>query len=59
MSKESLIEDIKTDCDVARQSLERDAYRSVGLEGPGKAWLLNFDWVESAKVEEEGGESHI
>ena len=54
MSKESLIEDIKTDCDVARRSLEREGYRRVGLE-EGKEWLLNFSWVESSVGEEDGG----
>jgi riboflavin kinase len=57
-SKESLIEDIKTDCDVARRSLERESYRKVGLEGEEKEWLLNFSWVESSSGEEEGGDGH-
>jgi riboflavin kinase len=56
VSKESLIEDIKTDCDVARRSLEREGYRRVGLEGE-KEWLLNFSWVESSG-EEDGGDGH-
>jgi riboflavin kinase len=56
-SKESLIEDIKTDCDVARRSLEREGYRRVSLEGEEKEWLLNFSWVES-RGGEEGGDGH-
>jgi riboflavin kinase len=56
LSKESLIDDIKTDCDVARNSLARDAYRRVGLEGEGKDWLLDFSWVGKKG---EGGDAHI
>jgi riboflavin kinase len=58
VSKESLIEDIKTDCDVARKSLERESYRRVGLEGEGKEWLLNFSWAYTESRGEEGGEAH-
>jgi len=58
VSKESLIEDIKTDCDVARKSLEREGYRRVGLEGEGKKWLLDFSWVGSGGGEEDGGDDH-
>jgi hypothetical protein len=57
VSKESLVEDIKTDCDVARRSLEREGYRRVGLEGEGKEWLMDFSWVESTG-EKEGGDEH-
>jgi len=56
VTKESLIEDIKTDCDVARKSLEREGYRKVGLEGEGKEWLLDFSWVGSGRGEDGGGE---
>jgi hypothetical protein len=56
VSKESLIEDIKTDCDVARRSLEREGYRKVGLEEEGKEWLLNFSWVDSLGSIAAGGE---
>ena len=61
MSKESLIEDIKTDCDVARKSLERLAYRRVGVEGEGREWLQGFSWVESGSGSgrEEGGDARI
>jgi riboflavin kinase len=45
VSKDGLIEDIKTDCDVARTSLAREAYRRVGVEGEGQEWLLDFSWV--------------
>lgn len=60
VSKESLIEDIKTDCDVARRSLAREAYRRVGLEGEGKEWLLDFAWVdkEGGSGREDGGGAH-
>jgi riboflavin kinase len=54
VSKESLIEDIKMDCDVARKSLEREGYRRVGLEGEEKEWLLDFSWVGSGGGEEGG-----
>jgi riboflavin kinase len=46
VSKDGLIEDIKTDCDVARKSLAREAYRRVGVEGEAKAWLLDFSWLD-------------
>ena len=52
LSKESLIEDIRTDCDVARRSLEREAYRRVGAEGAEGGigeWLRDFGWVEKGK----------
>jgi len=42
VSKDSLIDDIKTDCDVARQSLARPAYARHGVE----AWLKDFAWAE-------------
>lgn len=45
VSKESLIEDIHVDCEVARRSLEREAYRGFG-EGEWAEWLRDFGWVE-------------
>ena len=51
-SLEALVDDIKTDCDVARQSLERAAYQEYRNDD----WLKQFDWVKSvdvSKVEEE------
>ena len=50
MSKESLIEDIMKDCDVARKSLAREAYRKVEAEGEGREWLLDFGWVKEEKM---------
>lgn len=42
VSKESLIEDIMTDCDVARTSLARQTYKA---DSEGEKWLLDFSWV--------------
>jgi riboflavin kinase len=47
VSKESLVEDIKIDCDVARRSLERNAYQKYQEE----AWLRDFTWKDSIDVE--------
>lgn len=41
VSKESLIEDIRTDIEVARRSLERDGYRELREE----RWLMEFKGV--------------
>ena len=46
ISVESLIEDIRIDCDVARRSLARESYRRFG-EGKEKEWLMDFRWSES------------
>ncbi|KAJ9656067.1 riboflavin kinase [Neophaeococcomyces mojaviensis] len=49
VSKESLIEDILTDCDVARRSLQRDAWRIDGkteAEKEWEAWLRDFKWAD-------------
>ncbi|KAL6249260.1 riboflavin kinase [Rhinocladiella similis] len=51
-SLEALVDDIKTDCDVARRSLERDAYEKYKDE----PWLKDFEWMKSTdtdKVEKE------
>jgi riboflavin kinase len=51
-SLEALVDDIKTDCNVARKSLERKAYRKYEDD----AWLQQFDWVnevDTQAVEEE------
>ncbi|KPI40086.1 Riboflavin kinase [Cyphellophora attinorum] len=47
-SLEALISDIKTDCDVARRSLEREGYQEVIGQGKedGK-WLRDFTWWQS------------
>ena len=42
VSKESLIEDIRTDIEVARRSLEREGYRALREE----RWLMEFQGVE-------------
>jgi riboflavin kinase len=52
VSKESLIEDIKIDCDVARKSMERAEYDKFKNDG----WLKDFGWrdqVDVQKVERE------
>ena len=41
VSKESLIEDIRTDIEVARKSLERERYRDLREE----TWLMEFKEV--------------
>ena len=52
-SLESLVSDIKTDCDVARRSLDREGYRGYALEkAESGAWLRNFEWAEQLKGEE-------
>lgn len=46
-SLEDLVTDIKEDCNVAKRSLERDAYVSW-KEGEG--WLREFGWAEEMDV---------
>ncbi len=41
VSKESLIEDIRTDIEVARKSLERESYKELREE----TWLMEFKGV--------------
>jgi riboflavin kinase len=55
VSKEALIEDIKTDCEVARKSLAREAYRRIGMGGEGKEWLLDLSWADQEDWERQGG----
>jgi riboflavin kinase len=53
---ESLIEDIKVDCEVARRSLERSAYQKFAEEGVERKWLEDFGWrqgVDAKKVEDQ------
>lgn len=46
ISKEALIEDIMTDCDVALKSLERTPYAAYAKDGEEKAtWVKEFGWV--------------
>ena len=45
MSKESLIDDIKVDCDVARRSLDRSGWKVETGEG-WQGWLADFGWAE-------------
>lgn len=50
VSLEALVDDIKTDCDVARRSLQRPAYDEFQQDG----WLKDFEWmkaVDTAQVE--------
>lgn len=47
VSKESLIDDIKLDCDVARRSMERSAYQKYKDD----AWLKEFGWKDQVDVE--------
>lgn len=47
VSLEALIEDIKIDCDVARRSLEREAYVKFKEEPVWKKELTDFSWMES------------
>ena len=46
VSLEALVEDIKIDCDVARRSLEREAYVKYREEGEWNKWLTDFKWME-------------
>ncbi len=64
-SLEALVDDIKTDCEVARRSLERKGYlRWMGIGedgGEGEAakaaiWLRQFGWMEEVDVEGVEGE---
>ena len=41
VDKDGLIDDIRIDCQVARKSLGRSAYRKFADDEP---WLRNFDW---------------
>ena len=51
---ESLIRDIRVDCEVARRSLEREGW------GPGgeKGWLEGEGWSESKRIEKVEGEGN-
>jgi len=56
VSLEALVEDIRIDCDVARRSLEREAYAKFKEEGESKKWLTDFTWmdkVDTQQVEQE------
>ena len=46
-SLESLIDDIKTDCEVARRSLDRATYRSFETN----EWLFKFSWASEVDVD--------
>ena len=45
-SLEALVDDIKMDCDVARRSLERDAYQKYRSD----EWLRRFEWASGVDV---------
>ncbi|EXJ93234.1 riboflavin kinase [Capronia epimyces CBS 606.96] len=52
VSLDALVDDIKTDCDVAARSLRRPAYEKFERE----PWLKDFDWfksIDTAKLERE------
>ncbi|KAJ9628409.1 uncharacterized protein PV06_06523 [Exophiala oligosperma] len=42
-SLEALVDDIKTDCDVARRSLQRESYQKYKHE----PWLMDFEWIKA------------
>ena len=46
VSLESLVDDIRTDCEVARKSLDRAAYQSFEKDEE----LLNFSWTTKVDV---------
>lgn len=48
VSKESLISDIKVDCDIARRSLERSAYERHKAD----ACLKEFGWKDNVDVDQ-------
>ncbi|KIW10783.1 hypothetical protein PV08_10082 [Exophiala spinifera] len=47
-SLEALVEDIKTDCEVARRSLQREAYEKF----KGDPWLQDFEWMKTTNTDE-------
>ena len=52
-SLEALIDDIKTDCAVARKSLDREAYQKLQND----EWLKDFEWA--AKVDASAKEAEV
>lgn len=50
-----MIEDIRTDCEVARRSLERPAYRRFA-GGEQAEWLRDFGWVYAVDKAGDWGE---
>lgn len=46
-SLDALVEDIHTDCDVARRSLSRDKYEAYRDD----AWLTDFKWMETTDTD--------
>ncbi|KKY18433.1 putative riboflavin kinase [Phaeomoniella chlamydospora] len=59
-SLEALIEDIRTDCEVAERSLERSGYKDL-VEREGE-WLHGFEWVErdaEGKIKYEEGDGEV
>lgn len=56
MSRDALIDDIRTDCEVARQSLGREGYQNYQQEGGSDGgWLREFGWAEKGKEGEGEG----
>ncbi|OCT46434.1 Riboflavin kinase [Cladophialophora carrionii] len=52
VSLEALVDDIKIDCDVARRSLDREAYATYKQDGEWRAWLTDFKWMESVDTKQ-------
>lgn len=58
VSLEALVKDIHIDCEVAKRSLQREAYsrfaaaQEGGSEGGSGAWLAEFAWVEGVDAAE-------
>ncbi|KIX03584.1 uncharacterized protein Z518_07137 [Rhinocladiella mackenziei CBS 650.93] len=55
VSREALVEDIKTDCEVARRSLAREHYRKFEDE----KWLRDFEWVEKTGMDAKEAEREV
>jgi riboflavin kinase len=52
VSLEALVDDIRIDCEVARRSLEREAYARYKEDGEWKAWLTDFKWMDSVDTKQ-------
>ena len=55
-SLEALVDDIKTDCEVARRSLERKGYLEWKEDDKEGGWLREFGWIEGVDVGRVEGE---
>lgn len=54
---EALVKDIRTDCEVAKRSLERDGYARWKDQGGEKGWLMDFGWMDG--VDKDGVEREV